>query len=156
MNDPSPEFLEHQTEKLRDLITEMVRCCEDRNLLETKRFSLPYTELKCLLLFKGEKYLTVKGMSLKLDVAKSRVTKLIDNLLKKGLVRRIDDPKDARIRLISLSPKGKALADEIEGFQERLYLEILLQLEAQERSDVLSHLGTLRAAMEVVKKRFLS
>ena len=156
MNDPSPEFLENQTEKLRDLITEMVRCCEDRNLLETKRFSLPYTELKCLLLFKGEKYLTVKGMSLKLDVAKSRVTKLIDNLLKKGLARRIDDPKDARIRLISLSPKGKALADEIEGFQERLYLEILLQLEAQERSDVLSHLGTLRAAMEVVKKRFLS
>ena len=156
MNDPSPEFLEHQTEKLRDLITEMVRCCEDRNLLETKRFSLPYTELKCLLLFKGEKYLTVKGISLKLDVAKSRVTKLIDNLLKKGLVRRIDDPKDARIRLISLSPRGKALADEIEGFQERLYLEILLQLEAQERSDVLSHLGTLRAAMEVVKKRFLS
>lgn len=156
MNDPSPEFLEHQTEKLRDLITEMVRCCEDHNVLETKRFSLPYTELKCLLLFKGEKYLTVKGMSLKLDVAKSRVTKLIDNLLKKGLVRRIDDPKDARIRLISLSPKGKALADEVEGFQERLYLEILLQLEAQERSDVLSHLGTLRAAMEVVKKRFLS
>ncbi len=156
MNDTPSEFLEHQTERLRDLITEMVRCCEDRNLLETKRFSLPYTELKCLLLFKGEKYLTVKGMSLKLDVAKSRVTKLIDNLLKKGLVSRIDDPKDGRIRLISLSPKGKALADEIEGFQERLYSEILLQLEAHERKDVLSHLGTLRAAMEVVKKRFLS
>jgi DNA-binding MarR family transcriptional regulator len=156
MNDTSPDFLEHQTEKLRELVTEMVRCCEDRNLLETKRFSLPYTELKCLLLFKGEKYLTVKGMSLKLNVAKSRVTKLIDNLSKKGLVSRIDDPKDARMRLISLSPKGKALADEIEGFQEKLYLEILLQLQTQERQDVLSHLGTLRSAMEVVKKRFLS
>jgi DNA-binding MarR family transcriptional regulator len=156
MNDSTSDFLEHQTEKLRELVTEMVRCCEDRNLLETKRFSLPYTELKCLLLFKGEKYLTVKGMSLKLNVAKSRVTKLIDNLSKKGLVSRIDDPKDARMRLISLSPKGKALADEIEGFQEKLYLEILLQLQTQERQDVLSHLGTLRSAMEVVKKRFLS
>jgi DNA-binding MarR family transcriptional regulator len=156
MNDQAPDFLEHQTEKLRDLITEMVRCCEDRNLLETKRFSLPYTELKCLLLFKGEKYLTVKGMALKLNVAKSRVTKLIDSLARKGLVSRIDDPKDARIRLISLSPKGKSLADEIEGFQEHLYLEILLHLQAQERQDVLSHLGTLRSAMEVVKKKFLS
>jgi DNA-binding MarR family transcriptional regulator len=156
MNDSTSDFIEHQTEKLRDLVTEMVRCCEDRNLLETKRFSLPYTELKCLLLFKGERYLTVKGMSLKLNVAKSRVTKLIDNLSRKGLVSRIDDPKDARIRLISLSPKGKALADEIEGFQGHLYLQILLQLEAQERKDVLSHLGTLRSAMEVVKKEFLS
>jgi DNA-binding MarR family transcriptional regulator len=156
MNDQPSEFLERQTEHLRDLISEMVRCCEDRNLLETKKFSLPYTELKCLLLFKEEKYLTVKGMSAKLNVAKSRVTKLMNSLIRKGLVNRIDDPKDARMRLISLSPKGKVLADEIEGFQEKLYLEILLQLQAQERQDVLSHLGTLRSAMEVVKKRFLS
>jgi DNA-binding MarR family transcriptional regulator len=156
MNDVTSDFLDHQTSRLRDLITEMIRCCEDRNLLETKRFSLPYTELKCLLLFRGEKYLTVKGMALKLDVAKSRVTKLVDNLLKKGLVNRIDDPKDGRMKLISLSPKGKALADEIESFQGRLYQEILLQIETQERTEILSHLGTLRSAMEIVKKRFLA
>ena len=156
MNDKSPDFLERQTANLRDLITEMIHCCEDRNLLQAKRFNLPYTELKCLLLFKGEKYLTVKGMALKLGVAKSRVTKLIDNLLKKGLVSRIDDPKDARIRLISLSPKGKMLADQIEEFQEHLYQEILLQLQIQERTEIISHLGVLRSAMEVVKKKFLT
>ena len=156
MNDRSPDFLERQTASLRDLITEMIHCCEDRNLLQAKRFNLPYTELKCLLLFKGEKYLTVKGMALKLGVAKSRVTKLIDNLLEKGLASRIDDPKDARIRLISLSPKGKMLADQIEEFQEHLYQEILLQLQIQERTEIISHLGVLRSAMEVVKKKFLT
>ncbi len=134
----------------------MVRCCEDRNLLQAKRFSLPYAELKCLLLFKGEKYLTVKGIAIKLDVAKSRVTKLIDNLSKKGLVNRIDDPEDARIRLISLSVKGRALADEVEEFQEYLFQQILLQLDKRERGVLLSHLGTLRSAMEVVKKKFLA
>lgn len=156
MNDTSPEFLERQTASLRDLITEMIHCCEDRNLLQAKRFNLPYTELKCLLLFNGEKYLTVKGMALKLGVAKSRVTKLIDNLSERGLVGRIDDPKDARIRLISLSPKGKVLADQIEEFQEHLYQEILLQLQTQERIEIISHLGVLRSAMEVVKKKFLT
>lgn len=155
MNDHS-EFITRQTENLRDLITEMVRCCQDRNLLERKRFSLPYAELKCLTLFKGEKYLTVKGIALKLDVAKSRVTKLIDGLCKKGLVGRIDDPADGRITLVSLTSKGKALAEEIDKFQELLYLEILLQFEEQERKDVLSQLGTLRSAMEVVKKKFLT
>lgn len=150
------EFLARQTENLRDLITEMVRCCEDRNLLERKRFSLPYAELKCLILFKGEKYLTVKGIALKLDVAKSRVTKLIDGLCGKGLASRIDDPADGRITLVSLTPKGKVLAEEIEKFQERLYIEVLLQFKAQERKDILSHLGTLRSAMEVVKNKFLT
>jgi DNA-binding MarR family transcriptional regulator len=157
MNDRPPNLLdENQTHRLRDLVTEMVRCCEDRNLLETRRFSLPYAELKCLTLFQGEKYLTVKGISAKLNVTKSRVTKLIDGLSKKGLVSKIDDPADGRITLISLTPKGKALSDQIEGFQERLYQEILLQIDAQERNEILSHLGTLRTAMEVVKKKFLT
>jgi DNA-binding MarR family transcriptional regulator len=148
-------FLIHQTLRLRDLIKEMNNCCEDRNLIEKHRFSLPNAELKCLILFKGEKYLTVKGIALKLEVAKSRVTKLIDGLSRKGLVNRINDPEDARIRLISLSPKGKVLVDEIEEFQERLYQEILLQLEEPERKNVLTHLETLRSAMEVVKNKFL-
>ena len=148
-------FLNHQTLRLRDLITEMNNCCEDRNLIEKHRFSLPYAELKCLILFKGEKYLTVKGIALKLEVAKSRVTKLIDGLSRKELVNRINDPEDARIRLISLSQKGKALVDEIEKFQEHLYQEILLQFEEQERKNILTHLETLRSAMEVVKNKFL-
>jgi MarR family transcriptional regulator for hemolysin len=82
------------------------------------------------------------------------VTKLIDGLSRKGLVKRINDPEDARIRLISLSPKGKALVDEIEKFQEHLYQEILLQLEEPERKNILTHLETLRSAMEVVKNKF--
>jgi DNA-binding MarR family transcriptional regulator len=154
MNDKSAEFLERQTQRLRDLITEMVRCCEGRNLLEMKRFSLPTAELKCLTLFKGEKYLTVKGMAQKLGVAKSRVTLLIDSLAKKELVNKIDDPADARVKLISLSAKGKALTDEIEEFQEGLYQEVLLRLETQERTEVISHLGILTSVMEEVRKKF--
>jgi DNA-binding MarR family transcriptional regulator len=154
MNDQSTDFLDRQTQRLRDLITEMIRCCEGRNLLEMKRFSLPYAELKCLTLFKGERYLTVKGMSQKLGVTKSRVTKLVDGLSSKGLVNRTGDPVDGRITLISLSAKGKTITDEVERFQEGLYREVLLQLEADERTDILSHLGTLTSVMEAVKRKF--
>jgi len=148
------DFIDHQALRLQDLIVEMIDCCEDRKLLETKRFGLPYAELKCLILFRGERYLTAKGISGKLDVAKSRVTKLLNGLYEKGLVNRIDDPEDARIRLVSLSPKGKVLADEIGEFQKHIFREVLLRLEPQERKSVLSNLETLRAAMEVVKEQF--
>ena len=57
------ELLTYQTETLQDLIAEVVKCCEDRKLYETNRFSLPYAEVRCLMLFEGERYLTVKGIS---------------------------------------------------------------------------------------------
>ncbi len=146
-------FLGNQTLRLRNLITEMNNCCEDRHLIEKKKFSLPIAEMKCIVLFKEEKYLTVKGIAAKLDVAKSRVTKLVDNLSRKGLVNKIEDPEDARIKLISLSPKGKVLVEEIQEFQEQLYEEILTLFDEKERASILSNLETLRSAMEVVKNK---
>lgn len=148
-------FLEYQTQKLQELITEMVECCEDRKLYETKRFGLPYAELKCLMLFRGSRYLTVKVISQKLDVAKSRVTKLVDGLLKKGFIERMSDPKDARIKLINLSPKGEEAANRIELFHKEIYRQILLQMENDERKRTLSHLESLRSAMEAVKERLV-
>jgi DNA-binding MarR family transcriptional regulator len=148
------ELLEYQTQRLKDLIMELMDCCEDRKILETGKFTLPYAELKCLMLFRGERYLTVKGIAQKLGVAKSRVTKLINGLSEKRLVNRIDDPEDARIRLISLSGKGKAVADEIEEFEQGLFQAMLIQMDPQERRGVLSNLEVLRSSMEAVKESY--
>jgi len=158
MNEPAlqinEELLEYQTQRLQDLIMELMECCDDRKLHEIGKFSLPYAELKCLMLFRGERYLTVKGIAQKLGVAKSRVTKLINSLYEKKLVNRIDDPEDARIRLISLSGKGKHMAEEIEDFEQGIFRKMLLQMDPQERKGVLSNLEVLRSAMEAVKKSY--
>ncbi len=135
---------------------ELMVCCDDRKLHEIGRFTLPYAELKCLMLFRGERYLTVKGIARKLDVAKSRVTKLINSLFEKRLVNRIDDPEDARVRLISLSGKGKTMAKEIEVFERGIFREMLLQMDPEERKSVLSNLEILRSAMEAVKEGYFT
>lgn len=150
------ELLEYQTRRLQDLIMELMECCDDRKFYEIGKFSLPYAELKCLMLFRGERYLTVKGIAQKLGVAKSRVTKLINSLFEKKLVNRIDDPQDARIRLISLSGKGKVVTEEIEDFERGIFREMLLQMDSKERKGVLSHLEILRSAMEAVKNSYFS
>jgi len=149
------DLLSYQALRLQELIGEMLQCCEDRKFFETEKFGLPYTELKCLLLFGGERYLTVKGVAQKLDVAKSRVTKIISGLVRKGLVKQIDDPGDARIKLISLMPAGQEKAQEIAAFQRELHRQILLRLDADERKGVFSYLELLRAAMEAVKEQLV-
>lgn len=156
MNDISiainEELLRYQAQRLQDLIAEMLKCCEDRKLYESERFGLPYSELKVVMLFNGERYLTVKGIAQKLEVAKSRVTKLIDGLRNKGLVEQIDDPKDARVKLINLTPKGLGKSKEIGMLQQTLHHKILLQMDPEERKDMLSYLELLRSAMEAVKE----
>jgi DNA-binding MarR family transcriptional regulator len=149
------ELLGYQAERIQDLITEMLKCCEDRKLYETQRFGIPYAELKVLMLFEGERYLTVKGLAEKLEVAKSRVTAIINNLVKKGLVERIEDPRDSRVRLINLTPKGHIKALEIDAFHSDIHRKILLQMTPDERKSMLSHLELLRSSMEAVKEQLV-
>ena len=142
---------ERQVRRLKDLIAEMVRCCEDRRLYEHGRFGLPYAEVRCLLLFSGERYLTVKTLSEKLDVAKSRVTKILDRLEEKALVRRLLDPADARVVLIGLTAAGMEKVKEIDAFHQDIHGRILARMNEGERHDLLFQLEKLRSAMESVK-----
>jgi hypothetical protein len=65
------ELLNYQTQRLQDLINEIILRCEDRKLYEHKKSGLAHAELKCLRLFDGVRYLTVKDMAQKSEVAKS-------------------------------------------------------------------------------------
>jgi DNA-binding MarR family transcriptional regulator len=155
MRQPNEDLLDYQTGRLQDLIGQIIDCCEDRRLYESQKFAVPYAELRCLLLFDGERYLTVKGISQKMDVAKSRVTKIIDSLIQKGLVERFEDPRDSRIKLISLTNQGHALAEQARAFHQEIHRNLLLHLGEEERKGILSQLEKLRSAMEAVKERFL-
>ena len=146
------KLLNYQIQTLKSLIAEIQKCCEYRELYESKKFGLPVAELKCLMLFDGERYLTVTGIAQKLEVAKSRVTKIIKGLGEKGMVHRIDDPQDSRIKLINLSNNGHKKAQEINDFKTALHQRILLQMQPDERKNTISYLALLRATMEAVKE----
>lgn len=146
-------LLSIQAQRLEDLVGAIMDCCQDRMLFQCKSFGLPQAELKCLMLFGQDRYLTTKGISQALDVAKSRVTILIEGLAQKGLVERTNDPKDARVVLLSLTPEGKHKHKEISAFMEQMPLRILGQMPPDERKDVLAALDNLRNAMQTVKEQ---
>lgn len=141
--------------KLKELIYEIVKCCEDRRIYENQKFGIPYAAVQCLLLFRDERYLTVKTIALRLEVAKSRVTKLINGLIAKGLVRRIDDPQDSRVKLISLTPAGREKVREIEAFHFQLHNRLLLRIHPHEREGLLACLENLKYYMDSVKQELI-
>jgi len=146
------KLLDYQTLRLENLVSEIQKCCEYRRLYESKKFSLPVAELKCLMIFNGERYLTVKVIAQRLEVAKSRVTKIIQGLIDKGMVDRIEDPQDSRIKLISLTHSGVLLSEEINSFKTTLHKKILINMDPDERKGIISYLELLRSSMEAVKE----
>ena len=143
--------LEYQANKLQELISELHSCCKERYSHEAKAFLMPQAELRCLMLFEGHKYLTGVQIAGLLEVAKSRATVIIENLDKKGLVQRSQDPNDARVKLINLTPTGQRKVREIEEFMFTLHQQLLDHIDPLQRTGVISALETLRSSMESVK-----
>jgi DNA-binding MarR family transcriptional regulator len=152
---PLDELLQYQTNRVQALVEETIQCCQLQTVYLSKRYSIPQAELRCLLLFQGERYQTVTGIAQKLDVAKSRVTKIVGGLTQKKLVQSIDDPRDARIKLLALTPIGHKKSEEIGAFITELHQKLLLEIDPQQRKTIISALELLRSGMEAVKRQLV-
>ncbi|MBT8370925.1 MAG: MarR family transcriptional regulator [Deltaproteobacteria bacterium] len=119
---------------------------------QSERFQLPDAELRCLGLFGEERYLTAKSIANRMNVVKSRVSKIIDGLIKKKLVQRISDPEDSRVKLLSLTSEGQKKISEINSFVTDVYRQVLSQMAPDQRQAMLTNLDILKASMEAVKE----
>ena len=150
--DMQTDVPDYQLEQFQELITKLFQCCQERMQYQCERFQLPDAELRCLGLFGEERYLTAKGIALKMNVVKSRVSKIIDGLIKKNLIQSIKDPEDSRISLLSLTSQGQKKLNEINGFLKSLHSQVLSQMAQDQRQAMLTNLDILKASMEAVKE----
>lgn len=141
----------YQVSHLSELIEDIRRCCQDRQIFESLELGLPYSEIRCLMFFGNERYLTVKGISERMEVAKSRVTKIVNDMNKKNLLERTADPADGRVKLLRLTAEGRRVVEKITDLQKRLQAKILEKLEPADRSRAISGLELLRSAMHEAK-----
>jgi DNA-binding MarR family transcriptional regulator len=143
---------EYQLDKFQELIAKLFQCCQERMQYQCERFQLPDAELRCLGLFGEDRYLTAKSIAHRMNVVKSRVSKIIDGLIKKKLIQRINDPEDSRVKLLSLTPQGQKKINEINMFMGDVYGQVLAQMAPDQRQAMLTNLDILKASMEAVKE----
>jgi len=103
------------------------------------------------MLFGEEKYFTPKGLSAKMNVVKSRITRIIDGLENKNLVQRTQDPEDSRVSLLSLTLDGKNKLNEIIDFNDYVHREVMRNIPDDQRALFLSTLETLKTSMETAR-----
>lgn len=144
---PDREILEFQ-----GLVDALFQCCQERMQYQSERFGLPEAELRCLLKFQNERYLTAKAIADRLNVAKSRVTKIVNGLLRRKLIERSDDPEDSRVKLLKLTSAGEKLVVEVVSFRHELNSKVLDQFSTEQRSGLLNGLSQLKRSMEAVRE----
>jgi DNA-binding MarR family transcriptional regulator len=93
--------------------------------------------------------LPVRELASRLGLDASTVTRSIDGLVREGLVRRTrDERRDRRRVLVSLTPRGRALARKLERCADAYSDRILERIPAERREDVLYALGVLVKAVD--------
>ena len=73
-----------------------------------------------------------RELAKRLGVESTAVVRVLDNLEKDGLVKREEDSKDRRAKLIFLTDKGRSLAVRILGIRMSLREEILREVSLEE------------------------
>lgn len=98
--------------------------------------------------------MNMKGPKSQRDVAKrlrvegATITRIIDILGAEGLVARTVDPKDRRINLVEISPKGEAVLKEIFAIYDEVRDDIVEGLSADEKRVLSSALDRMLARLD--------
>lgn len=115
-----------------------------RNLLgvDDSMMDLPLRQLKvCLTLYRQSRSMSEIGRELKLSP--SAVTQVSDRLERRGLIERVFQDEDRRVRKLRLTRKGQQLVRSRERKQLRRIATALDALTANELSQVMIGLETL-------------
>jgi len=150
------EAFERQANRLQEAVENLFSCCQARIALQSERFGLPPAALRAVLALGESRYLAPGELGRRLGVTKSRVTAVTTGLLRQGLIEKHPDPADARVTLLSLTPAGKRMREDIRTFMVNLFQSMLDRVEPERREAVLASLEVLRHCMDSARAALMA
>ncbi len=132
---------------LIDLLVELKKCCiTDEKQIQTL-CNVSLAEYKAILEIETTERITCNVLSEKMGLSVSRGSRIIDSLVKKGYLLRMENPEDRRSFVLSLSSKGAKIRKQIE--QERNNCEYRLRKNLSARE-----VGLIKEGLELIAKVF--
>lgn len=129
---------------LMDVIREMGVLRPDQVL---PGWSLSLSEIYALNILAEQAPISQQELGAALLLEKSTVTRLAQQLERRGWVERTRDRDDNRLRMLRLSPLGARMTNEIQQHMHERHAELFNQLSSEEQAALLHGLTALRRAM---------
>jgi len=111
------------------------------------RWGLRNTDLRLLNILDSAEPMAVSEISRRCHVDKAWVSRSLRGLEKRKLVVRCAHPRDSRVRLVGLSPRGQALLDEVRPVALHREIELLRGIDARLLKRLLGQLESNADAM---------
>lgn len=145
-------ILNTQELALYSLIKNLSHCCLENEAIQAEKFGLSIPESRVLIAMKMDNCAIATEIAKKLCLAKSRITRIIDGMVEKGLIIRKTFDKDRRIWLVELTEHGETTASQLMVSIAEAQNKVLDAIPADEHSVIYSSLRKLESALNFVRK----
>jgi DNA-binding MarR family transcriptional regulator len=90
---------------------------------------------------------TMSELSAELNVPMSTATRIVDGLVQRGMVERVNDPKDRRVVRVGMSQNGRKLYETGRAYSKQRIANLLKEFSAEEQAQLLSMMNKLLDAL---------
>jgi len=140
-------------ERLANLTFNLLANCQEKEVRLAEVHELTQAEFRCLRLFGKDENLNNKQIAERMKLSPSRLTRIIDGLVKKEYINREIDPNDRRNMRVTLSKKGKLLVQQLNKAYVDIHNEILEDIEESQHEALITAMEHLLSALENWLKR---
>jgi DNA-binding MarR family transcriptional regulator len=134
--------------RLANLTFSLLANCQEKEVHLAELHGLTQAEFRCLRLFGSDESLNNKTIAERMNLSPSRLTRIIDGLVKKRYIRRNIDSNDRRNMRVNLSTKGKALVQQLNKAYVDIHEEILLDIDPSQHEQLIVAMTHLLEALE--------
>ena len=133
--------------EVRDLISSISGCFESYEKACGAFMGVTTSQAGAILAFPAKGGLTMNELSKAVNLDISTMTRMVDQLVEKGLVERQTDPKDRRVVRVGLTENGAELRKKLEDALQSFYTSSLNDFPKKEQGEILRNLQHLNEAI---------
>ena len=145
MNEPGNLY---EAEKMAELTFQLLEQCQQKQEQIAGNLGLTIAEFKLIRAFRQDQRLSTGELGRRVKLSSSRITRILDGLVKKEIVTRGAAADDRRVIIITLTQRGLSVQQELSDRFVRTHEDILNHLPPGAGSSVITALEKLGEAME--------
>ena len=135
-------------EQMADLTYELLENCQLKIERTAGKLNLTVAEFKLLRSLEESEMISAGSLAKRMGLSSSRITRIIDGLLKKGMVRKETGGKDRRIVDIGLTSAGSSARSQLKAMYVSVHEEIINLLPSDTEESVILAMEKLRKATQ--------
>jgi DNA-binding MarR family transcriptional regulator len=120
------------------------------------RYGVTTSQGEALMAFSDDSRASMNELSRTLGLANSTMTRMVVNLVARGLVRRAEDDQDRRVVRVTLTAEGRKLQGSLKEARREIQRLILTEIRVEERAAILEVLEKLNGAIQKAMKECCS